>query len=51
MAKYMAFRIITGALEYNEVILKRPDLKDGIDEELKSQGREDLIVTPETLPL
>lgn len=31
MVKYLAYRIISGELEYNFVINKRPDLKDDID--------------------
>jgi hypothetical protein len=43
MAAYLAQRIIDGALEYDYVISKRPDLKEGIDAYLISKGREDLI--------
>lgn len=46
IAKYMAGRIIEGAQDYAYVISKRPDLKDGIDAELRAQGRADLIVPP-----
>lgn len=35
MADYMGMRIMMGALEYDYVIAKRPDLKDGIDAYLK----------------
>jgi hypothetical protein len=43
MAAYLAQRIIDGAYTYSYVILKRPDLKEGIDTYLISKGREDLI--------
>lgn len=43
MAAYLAQRIIDGAYTYDYVILKRPDLKEGIDTYLNSKGREDLI--------
>lgn len=43
MAAYMGSRIIDGAYTYDYVISKRPDLKEGIDAYLVSQGREDLI--------
>lgn len=43
MTVYMATRIMSGALEYDYVISKRPDLKEGIDTYLIEQGREDLI--------
>lgn len=43
MAKYLAMRIIEGALDYTIVVTKRPDLKAGIDAELTAQGRHDLI--------
>jgi hypothetical protein len=42
-ATYLAQRIIDGALEYDYVISKRPDLKEGIDVYLREKGREDLI--------
>lgn len=44
MAEYLAQRIIDGALEYDYVISKRPDLKEGIDAYLIEKGREDLII-------
>jgi hypothetical protein len=43
MASYLAQRIIDGAYTYEYVISKRPDLKEGIDAYLISNGREDLI--------
>lgn len=43
MAIYLANRIITGALTYDTVITKRPDLKEQIDLYLISVGRSDLI--------
>lgn len=43
MAEYMAQRIIDEAYTYDYVILKRPDLKAGIDEYLTEKGRTDLI--------
>jgi hypothetical protein len=44
MAAYLAFRIMDGALDYEYVVGKRPDLKSGIDKELIAHGRNDLIV-------
>lgn len=46
MAEYMASRIISGHQDYAFVISRRPDLKEGIDAELRRLGREDLIVEP-----
>lgn len=46
MATLMAIRIIEGKNDYMDVVTKRPDLKDGIDAYLFSEGRHDLIVTP-----
>lgn len=43
MAAYMAQRIIDGVYDYNYVISKRPDLKNGIDAYLIEKGRADLI--------
>jgi hypothetical protein len=43
MADYMGQRIIDGAYTYDYVISKRPDLKQGIDAYLISQGKENLI--------
>lgn len=43
MADYLAQRIIDGRFAYGEVIVKKPNLKTGIDAYLKMQGREDLI--------
>jgi hypothetical protein len=43
MAAYMGQRIIDGVYSCDYVISKRPDLKEGIDAYLISQGREDLI--------
>ena len=43
MANYMGQRIIDGVYTYDYVISKRPDLKEGINAYLISQGREDLI--------
>jgi hypothetical protein len=43
MADYMGQRIIDGAYTYDYVISKRPDLKEGIDAYLISQGKENLI--------
>lgn len=44
MASYLGNQIILGALEYTEVIAKKPNLKDGIDAYLTEKSREDLIV-------
>lgn len=44
MAVYMATRIIAGAQDYEFVVERRPDLKEGIDAELTSLGYEHLIV-------
>ena len=46
MSAYMGSRIIDGVYTYDYVISKRPDLREGIDEYLISQGREDLITQP-----
>lgn len=46
MAAYMGQRIIDGVYTYDYVILKRPDLKEGIDAYLIEKGQEDLITTP-----
>lgn len=43
MAAYLGSRIISGIYTYDYVMSKRPDLKNGIDEYLTSQGRQDLI--------
>jgi hypothetical protein len=43
MANYLAQRVIDGAYEYSYVISKRPDLKEGVDSYLISNGKEDLI--------
>jgi hypothetical protein len=45
MAEYMGSRIINGVYSYDYVIGKRPDLKEGIDTYLVSQGRADLITS------
>lgn len=45
MAVYMGSRIIEGAQDYAYVILKRPDLKDGIDAYLAENGKSDLIAS------
>ena len=44
MAIYMANRIITGALDYEYVIERRPDLKEDIDAYLILKGKENLII-------
>ena len=46
MAAYLGQRIIDGAYTYDYVIARRPDLKEGIDAYLISQGRGDLITNP-----
>ena len=46
MANYLGQRIIDGAYTYEYVISKRPDLQEGIDAYLISNGKEDLITTP-----
>ncbi|CEG29785.1 hypothetical protein [Bacillus sp. B-jedd] len=43
MAAYLGQRIIDGALTYEYVVSKRPDLKEGIDVYLISNEKEDLI--------
>jgi hypothetical protein len=43
MAAYMGQRIIDAAYTYDYVISKCPDLKEGIDAYLISNGRQDLI--------
>lgn len=40
----MGQRIIDGIYTYDYVIFKRPDLKEGIDAYLITEGREDLII-------
>lgn len=45
MADYMGQRIIDGVYNYDFVISKRPDLKEGIDAYLTSKGRQDLITS------
>ncbi|MCM3599404.1 hypothetical protein M3175_01570 [Robertmurraya korlensis] len=47
MAAYMGQRIIDGVYTYDYVISKRPDLQQGIDNYLISEGRQDLITTTE----
>ncbi len=42
MADYMGMRIMMGALEYDYVITKRPDLKEGIDTYLKEHASDNL---------
>lgn len=44
MAAYIAQRIIDGAYTYDYVIVKRPDLKEGIDAYLTEKVRTDLII-------
>jgi hypothetical protein len=44
-AVYMGMRILEGAYTYDYVISRRPDLQEGIDAYLISQGRGDLITT------
>ena len=46
MATLLAIRIIEGKNDYLDVVTKRPDLKDGIDAYLFTEGRQDLIVPP-----
>jgi len=41
--KFIAQRVIDGKNTYVEVITKRPDLKEGINEYLTQQNRVDLI--------
>ncbi|GAB6483660.1 hypothetical protein bcgnr5371_57950 [Bacillus cereus] len=43
MANYLAQRVIDEAYTYDYVILKRPDLKSGIDSYLIKNERADLI--------
>lgn len=43
VADYMGQRIIDEAYTYDYVISRRPDLQEGINRYLTSQGREDLI--------
>lgn len=43
MIKYLAQRIIEGALTYNYIILKRPDLKESLDHYLIEIGKDNLI--------
>ncbi|MEH7082969.1 hypothetical protein V7139_09575 [Neobacillus drentensis] len=43
MAEYMGQRIIEGKYEYDFVISKRPDLKEGIDAYLISKDKQALI--------
>ena len=45
MADYMGQRIIDGVYTYSYVIGKKPNLKEGIDAYLTTQGRADLITT------
>lgn len=46
MGIYMATRIMSGALDYDYVILKRPDLKEDIDNYLIQEGMGHLITQP-----
>lgn len=41
MAKYLAKRIYTGHLDYGDVVIKYPNLKTQIDEELAKLRGED----------
>ena len=43
MAAYMGQRIIDGVYTYDYVIIRRSDLKTGIDAYLTEKGRADLI--------
>lgn len=43
MAEYLAQRIIDDRFTYEEVMAKRPTLKDGVDAYLSEHGRMDLI--------
>lgn len=43
MGGFLAKRIIDGFLNYTVAIMKRPDLKTGIDEYLTKEDRTDLI--------
>lgn len=47
MVQYLCNRIISGALTYDYVISKRPDLKEDIDSYLIAHNREDLITPTE----
>lgn len=44
MANYFVSRIIKGALNYEDVVIKYPEFKEDIDSILKEKNREDLIV-------
>ena len=44
MAEYMGQRIIDGVYTYQQVIAKKPTLKEGIDKYLTDNGHADLIV-------
>lgn len=44
MAIFMAKRIIAGRNDYSEVVIARPDLKDGIDAYLIESGHGELII-------
>ena len=43
MAQYLVLQIILGALTYQQIITKRPDLKERIDKYIKDNGLEDEI--------
>lgn len=43
MAAFLGKRIIDCLLDYKVAVIKRPDLKTGIDAYLAEKGREDLI--------
>lgn len=45
MANYYAQRIIDGALDYETVVTKKPQYKEGIDAYLISKDRQDLITS------
>lgn len=40
---FLAYRIISGALDYEYAVIKRPDLKEGIDVSLQKKKSEHLI--------
>ena len=44
MAGYLAMRIMDGKLDYAAVTKLYPQFKEGIDEILINEGRQDLIV-------
>lgn len=43
MARYLVNQILLGTLTYQEIVTKRPDLKEKVDKYIEDKGLEDVI--------